>query len=73
MQQVHVVIEGLAGHVLTALIALDLDNALIICDKLDRRHGYDREAWTAMAAALMRAEDEDPDATLGIEVRTSGP
>ena len=38
-----------------------LDDALTICDKLNRRLGLDREAWTAMAAASMRAEDGDPD------------
>ncbi|MCY4318616.1 MAG: hypothetical protein OXE76_05365 [Alphaproteobacteria bacterium] len=53
--------SGLAGHVPTALIALDLDDALAICDKLNRRLGYDREAWTAMAAASMHAEDDDPE------------
>ena len=42
-------------------LALDLDDALIICDKLNRRLGYDRDAWTAMAAASMRPEDDDPD------------
>ena len=61
VQQIRIVIEGLAGHVPTALIALDLDGALDICDKLNRRIGYDREAWTAMVAASMRAEDEDPE------------
>ena len=40
---------------------LDLDDALSICDKLNRRIGYDREAWTAMAAASMHAEDDDPE------------
>ncbi len=61
VQQIRIVIEGLAGHVPTALIALDLDDALSICDKLNRRLGYDRDAWTAMAAASMRAEDDDPE------------
>ena len=61
VQQIRIVIEGLAGHVPTALIALDLDDALTICDKLNRRLGYDREAWTAMAAASMRPGDDDPD------------
>ena len=28
---------------------------------LNRRLGYDREVWTAMAAASMHAEDDDPD------------
>ncbi len=60
VQQIRIVIEGLAGHVPTALIALNLDDALNICDKLNRRLGHDREAWTAMAAASMQAEDDDP-------------
>ena len=61
VQQIRIVIQGLAGHIPTALVALDLDDALSICDKLNRRLGYDREAWTAMAAASMQAEDDDPD------------
>ena len=61
VQQIRIVIDGLAGHVPTALIALDLDGALDICDKLNRRLGLDREAWTAMAAASMHAEDRDPE------------
>ena len=61
VQQIRIIIEGLAGHVPTALIALTLEDAQSICDKLNRRLGYDREQWTAMAAASMRAEDDDPE------------
>ena len=61
VQQIRIVIEGMAGHVPTALVTLSLDDALSICDKLNRRLGYDRGAWTAMAAASMRAEDDDPE------------
>ncbi len=61
VQQIRIVIEGLAGHVPTALISLNLEDALSICDKLNRRLGYDRAAWTAMAAASMQAEDDDPE------------
>ena len=61
VQQIRIVIEGMAGHVPTALIALNLDDALSICDKLNRRLGLDREAWTAMAAASMQAENDDPE------------
>ncbi len=61
VQQIRIVIEGLAGHVPTALVALDLDDALGICDKLNRRLGLDREAWTAMVAASMSAENGDPE------------
>ena len=52
--------EGLAGHVPTALIALDLDDALAICDKLNRRLGLTREQWTELAAKSMRAETHEP-------------
>ena len=60
VQQIRIVIEGLAGHVPTALISLNLEDALSICDKLNRRLGYDREAWTAMVAASMHAETPEP-------------
>ena len=59
-QQIRIVIEDIAGHIPTALVTLTLDDALSI-DKLNRRLGLDREAWTAMAAASMRAEDDDPE------------
>ena len=61
VQQIRIVIEGLAGHVPTALVTLDLEDALNICDKLNRRLGLDRQAWTALVAASMHAEDDDPD------------
>ena len=61
VQQIRIVIEGFAGHVPTALVTLDLDDALNICDKLNRRLGLDREAWTALAAASMQAEGDDPE------------
>ena len=61
VQQIRIVIEGLAGHAPTALIALDLDDALAICDKLNRRLGLDREAWTALVAASMRDDGDDPE------------
>jgi len=60
MQQIRIVIEGLAGHVPTALIALHLDDALTICDKLNRRLGFTREQWTELAARSMRAETPEP-------------
>ena len=60
VQQIRIVIEGMAGHVPTALVTLSLDDALSICDKLNRRLGLDREAWTAMAAASMQSETSEP-------------
>lgn len=52
-QHVVLVIEGFTGHVRTALVALDLDAAVHLCDSLNRRLGHDRDAWTAMVAASM--------------------
>ncbi|MDE0150151.1 MAG: hypothetical protein OYG32_13940 [Rhodospirillaceae bacterium] len=60
MQQIRIVIEGMAGHVPTAQVALTMDDALSTCDKLDRRLGHDREAWQAMVGASMRAETSKP-------------
>ena len=60
VQQIRIVIEGTAAHVPTALVTLSLDDPLSICDKLNRRLGLDREAWTAMAAASMRTEVDHP-------------
>ncbi len=60
VQQIRIVIEGMAGHVPTALVALTMDDALSICDKLNRRLGHDREAWQAMVEASMRAESPEP-------------
>ena len=60
VQQIRLVIEGLAGHIPTALVALDLDDALTLCDKLNRRLGLSREDWTALAARSMRAETPAP-------------
>ena len=57
VQQIRIVIEGLAGHVPTSMVALNLNDALNVCDKLNRRLGLDRETWTAMAADSMRGED----------------
>ena len=61
VQQIRIVIEGMAGHVPTALVTLTLADALSICDKLNRRLGLDREAWEAMAAASMQTKDDDPE------------
>ena len=61
VQQIRIVIKGMAGHVPTALVALTVQDAEEICDKLNRRLGLNRKAWTAMAAASMHAEDDDPD------------
>ncbi len=61
MQQIRIVFAGVPGHVPTALVTLDLEDAMNLCDRLNRRLGHDREAWIAMAAESMR----DKDGTVG--------
>ena len=71
VQQIRIVMEGMTGHVPTALIALTIQDAEEICDKLNRRLGLDREAWTAMAAASMHAEEEDPEGERRLALKPS--
>ena len=50
-----IVFRDLPGYVPTALVALTLDDAERLCDKLNRRLGLDRTAWTALAGRSMFA------------------
>ena len=59
-QQIRIVFEGMDGYVPTALVALTVDDAERLCDKLNRRLGHSREDWTALAAQSMRAEAPEP-------------
>ena len=60
VQQIRIVIEGMSGYVPTALVALTVEDAERICDKLNRRLGLTRERWTELAAKSMRAETREP-------------
>ena len=54
--QIRILVEGLAFAIPTALVALDRDQGLVVCDRLNRRLGHrDRDAWTAFAARCLRA------------------
>ena len=52
-QQIRIVFEGMDGYIPTALVALTLDDAHRLCDRLNRRLGLDREAWSAIVARSM--------------------
>ena len=54
-QQIRIVFEGMDGYVPTALVALDIDAAERLCDRLNARLGHSREDWTALAAGSMSA------------------
>ena len=54
-QQIRIVFEGMAGYVPTALVALSLDDAFRLCDRLNARLGLDHEAWTRLVGRSMAA------------------
>ena len=58
-QQIRIVFEGMDGYVPTALVALDIDAAERLCDRLNARLGHSREDWTALAARSMSAGGPD--------------
>ena len=52
-QQIRIVFESIDGYIPTALVALTLDDAERLCDRLNARLGLDREAWSRLAARSM--------------------
>ena len=54
-QQIRIVFEGMDGYIPTALVALTLADAERLCDRLNRRLGLDREAWSRLVARSMAA------------------
>ena len=59
--EIRIVFENISGYIPTAMVALTLEDAENLCDKLNRCLGLDRDARTAMVAASMRAGHEDPE------------
>ena len=51
MYRVVIAVDG-PRQIPTTLIALTLDNALSLCDGMNRRLGHDRDSWTAFAARV---------------------
>ena len=60
VQQIRIVVEGMTGFIPTALVALTMEDAENICDKLNSRLGLDREAWVLLAAQSMDGEHDEP-------------
>ena len=60
-QQIRIVFEGMPGYVPTALVALTVEAAEGLCDRLNARLGHSREDWTALAARSMHAEGSQND------------
>ena len=53
VQQIRIVFQDMPGYVSTAMVALTVQDAENICDKLNRRLGLPRDAWTALVARSM--------------------
>ena len=53
--QIRILVEGLAFAVPTALVCLTAEDGLVVADRLNRKLGLDRAAWTALAARCLRA------------------
>ncbi len=60
-QQIRIVFEGMDGYVPTALVALNIDAAERLCDRLNARLGHSRDDWTALAARSMRTGGTEND------------
>ena len=50
VQQILMVFEGMTGHASTSLVALSLQDAEQLCDRLNAQLGLDRDAWLRIAA-----------------------
>lgn len=59
VQQIRIVVEGMTGFIPTALVALTVEDAENLCDKLNSRLGLDREAWVRLAAQSMDEEHDE--------------
>lgn len=61
VQQIRIVFENIPGYIPTAMVALTLEDAENLCDRLNRRLGLDRDGWTALVARSMADAPSPPD------------
>ena len=54
LHRVAIAVEGMDTSIPTMMVAVDIDSALRIADRLNRRLGHDRDSWTAFAARCLR-------------------
>ena len=57
-QRIRIVFQGMDGYVPTALVALNLEDAEQLCDRLNAKLGLDRDAWSKLVAHAMRSSNE---------------
>lgn len=60
VHRIAIAAEGMSASIPTAMITLGTDDALQMCDRLNRRLGHDRDAWVAFAARCLRSPATGP-------------
>ena len=51
--QIRILVDGMDVTVGTSLVALDIDEAMAVAERLNRPLGWTRESWTGFAAGRM--------------------
>ena len=54
LHRVAIAVEGMDAAIATMMIAMDIDDAHRIVERLNRRLGHDRDSWAAFAARWLR-------------------
>ena len=54
LHRVAIAVEGMDAPIPTMMVAVDIDSALRMADRLNRRLGHDRESWIAFAVRCLR-------------------
>ena len=60
LYRIAIAVAGMDAAIRTLMIAVTLDSALDIADRLNRRLGHDRDSWTAFASRCLRAGASGP-------------
>lgn len=55
LHRIALAVEGMDASIPTMMMAVTLDSALHMADRLNRRLGHDRASWTAFAARILRS------------------
>ncbi len=55
--QIRILVDGLPFAVPTALVCLTAEDGFALADKLNRKLGLNRAAWTALAARCLHAAE----------------
>ena len=53
LHRLAIAVEGMDAPIPTLMIAVDVDSALRIANRLNRRLGHDRDSWSAFAARCL--------------------